>query len=175
MMAGRAGFERIAIATTELFVGSHAKAALPDMLRLVERWRPDVVVRETAEVASLVAAEAHGIPDVRVGIALATPYEDWWLAMASGALDALREQAGVPGDPGADRARRAPVMTQVPVRARRAPGRAAGVRAPLPRAGAADRGTAARTGGGRRRRRSCRCPSAPSSRPTGTTRASTAR
>ena len=32
MMAGRAGFERIAIATTELFVGSHAKAALPDML-----------------------------------------------------------------------------------------------------------------------------------------------
>ena len=35
--------------------------------------------------------------------------------MASGALDALREQAGVPGDPGADRARRAPVLTQVPV------------------------------------------------------------
>ena len=33
MMAGRAGFERIAIATTELFVGSHARAALPDMLR----------------------------------------------------------------------------------------------------------------------------------------------
>ena len=33
MMSGRAGFERIAIATTELFVGSHAKAALPDMLR----------------------------------------------------------------------------------------------------------------------------------------------
>ena len=115
MMSGRAGFERIAIATTELFVGSHAKAALPDMLELVERWRPDIVARETAEVASLVAAEAHGIPDVRVGIALATPYEDWWLAMASGAVDSLRAEAGVPGDPGADRARRAPVLTQVPV------------------------------------------------------------
>ena len=115
MMAGRAGFERIAIATTELFVGSHARAALPDMLDLVERWRPDVIARETAEVASLVAAEAHGVPDVRVGIALATPYEDWWLAMASGALDALRAEAGVPGDPGADRARRAPVLTQVPM------------------------------------------------------------
>ena len=114
MMAGRAGFERIAIATTELFVGSHARAALPDMLALVERWRPDVIARETAEVASLVAAEAHGVPDVRVGIALATPYEDWWLAMASGALDALRAEAGVPGDPGADRARRAPVLTLVP-------------------------------------------------------------
>ena len=99
MMAGRAGFERIAIATTELFVGSHARAALPDMLDLVEHWRPDVIARETAEVASLVAAEAHGIPDVRVGVALATPYEDWWLAMASGALDALRAEAGVPGDP----------------------------------------------------------------------------
>ena len=42
------------------------------------------------------AAEAYGVPDVRVGIALATPYEDWWLPMASGALDALREEAGVP-------------------------------------------------------------------------------
>ena len=115
MMSGRAGFERIAIATTELFVGSHAKAALPDMLELVERWRPDIVARETAEVASLVAAEAHGIPDVRVGIALATPSEDWWLAMASGAVDSLRAEAGVPGDPGADRARRAPVLTQVPM------------------------------------------------------------
>lgn len=115
MMSGRAGFERIAIATTELFVGSHAKAALPDMLGLVERWRPDVIARETAEVSSLVAAEAHGVPDVRVGIALATPYEDWWLAMASGALDTLRAEAGVPDDPGADRARRAPVLTQVPM------------------------------------------------------------
>jgi MGT family glycosyltransferase len=115
MMAGRAGFERVAVATTELFVGSHAQAALPDMLQLVERWEPDVIVRETAEVASLVAAEAHGVPDVRVGIALATPYEDWWLAMASGALDALRAQAGVPDDPGADRARRSPVLTQVPM------------------------------------------------------------
>ena len=116
MMAGRAGFERIAIATTELFVGSHAKAALPDMLELVERWQPDVIARETAEVASLVAAEAYGVPDVRVGIALATPFEDWWLAMASGAVDTLRAEAGVPGDPGADRARRAPVLTQVPLR-----------------------------------------------------------
>jgi UDP:flavonoid glycosyltransferase YjiC (YdhE family) len=115
MMSGRAGFERVAIATTELFVGSHAKAALPDMLQLVEHWRPDVIARETAEVASLVAAEAHGVPDVRVGVALATPYEDWWLAMASGALDALRAEAGVPDDPGADRARRAPVLTQVPM------------------------------------------------------------
>ena len=175
MMAGRAGFERIAIATTELFVGSHAKAALPDMLRLVERWRPDVIARETAEVASLVAAEAHGVPDVRVGIALATPYEDWWLAMASGALDALRERgrrAGRPRrGPGAPRARADPGAAG----ARRAPGRAAGVRAPLPRAGAADRGPAARTGGRTPRRRSCRCPSAPSSRPTATTRASIAR
>ena len=123
-------------------MGSHAKAALPDMLDLVERWRPDVIARETAEVASLVAAEAHGVPDVRVGVALATPYEDWWLAMASGALDALRAEAGVPGDPGAERARRAPVLTQVPVRARRASGRAAGVRAPLSRAAGPLRGPA---------------------------------
>ena len=35
--------------------------------------------------------------------------------MASGALDALREEAGLPADPGAERARRAPVLTQVPL------------------------------------------------------------
>jgi MGT family glycosyltransferase len=35
--------------------------------------------------------------------------------MASGALDELRAEAGLPGDPGADRARRAPVLTQVPL------------------------------------------------------------
>ena len=175
MMAGRAGFERIAIATTELFVGSHAQAALPDMLRLVERWRPDVIARETAEVASLVAAEAHGVPDVRVGIALATPYEDWWLAMASGALDALRAEAGVPGDPGADRARRAPVLTQVPVALDEHQGELPAFvrryRVPAPR----DRRARRRAGGRTPRRRSCRCPSAPSSRPTATSRASTAR
>ena len=137
MMAGRVGFERIAIATTELFVGSHARAALPDMLDLVERWQPDVIARETAEVASLVAAEAHGVPDVRVGVALATPYEDWLArdglrrarraACGGRRPGRSRRGAGAPrarADPGADGARRAP-------------GRAARVRAPLPRADAA--------------------------------------
>ena len=121
------------------------------------------------------AAEAHGVPDVRVGIALATPYEDWWLAMASGALDALREEAGVPGDPGAERARRAPVLTQVPLALDEHQGE-------LPAFVRRYRVPAPPTAGpppdwweGRRRRRSCRCRSAPSSRPTATSRACTAR
>ena len=71
--------------------------------------RPDVIAPlERSSWASLVAADATASPHVRVGVALATPYEDWWLAMASGALDALREEAGLPADPGAERARRAP-------------------------------------------------------------------
>ena len=153
--------------------GLHARAALPDMLDLVEHWRPDVIARETAEVASLVAADAHDVPEVRVGIALATPYEDGWLAMASGALDALREEAGVPGDPCAERARRAPVLTQVPV------ARSTSTRASCPRSCAATAWRrrappARRRAGGRTpRRRSCRCPSARSSRSTATTRTST--
>ena len=102
------------LATSELFVGAHGGAALAPMMRLVDAWRPDVILRETAEVSSLLAAEAFRVPVVRVGIALATPYEDWWLDMAADALDALRAQAGVPADPGARRAALTPVFTQVP-------------------------------------------------------------
>jgi UDP:flavonoid glycosyltransferase YjiC (YdhE family) len=56
----------------DLFIGMHARTALPDMLALVEEWRPEVVVRETMEFASGAAAERHGIPHVRVGVHLAS-------------------------------------------------------------------------------------------------------
>jgi hypothetical protein len=45
-------FARAAVAAghdvaQDLFVGLHARLALPAMLELVETWRPDVVVRES--------------------------------------------------------------------------------------------------------------------------------
>src|SRR3954464_12980136 len=52
----------------ELFIGLDAKAALPGMLEAVAEFRPDVIVRETTEFASTVAAERFGVPLVRVGI-----------------------------------------------------------------------------------------------------------
>ncbi len=111
---GLAGEERVRAATRELFIGSHARAALPAMLSLVVSFEPDVILRETAEAASLLAAEAHGIPDVRVGLALSTPNEDYWLGLAAPALDGLRLDLGLEPDPGGERALRSPVFSQSP-------------------------------------------------------------
>jgi UDP:flavonoid glycosyltransferase YjiC (YdhE family) len=55
---------------TEVFAGADARAALPAMGQLVDRLRPDLIVREPAEFAGLVAAQARGIPSVSVNIGL---------------------------------------------------------------------------------------------------------
>ena len=54
----------------ELFVGLDARAALPGMLALTDDWRPDLIVRETCEFASAVAAEQFDVPLVDIGIHL---------------------------------------------------------------------------------------------------------
>jgi UDP:flavonoid glycosyltransferase YjiC (YdhE family) len=54
----------------DLFVGIHARTALPGMLATVAEWRPAVIVRETMEYASLLAADYYGVPQVRVGVHL---------------------------------------------------------------------------------------------------------
>lgn len=113
-LAGLQGQERIEVAVRELFVGAYGAAALPGMLELVETWEPDAIVHETAEAAALIAGDVYRVPTVRVGIALATPYEEWWLAMSADALDAVRAQFGLRLDPEARRAARTPVFTQAP-------------------------------------------------------------
>ena len=42
----------------DLFVGLHARTALPGMLKTVADWRPAVIVRETMEFASALAADS---------------------------------------------------------------------------------------------------------------------
>jgi hypothetical protein len=59
------------VAMTELFAGVHARAALPGLLATAREWRPDVIVRETAEFTSVVVAEALELPAVHVAIFLA--------------------------------------------------------------------------------------------------------
>ena len=84
----------------DLFAGMHARAALPDMLELVEGWRPDVVVRETMEFASSLAAERHGVPQVRVGVHLQAAVDGnaGPLGLAAQPLGALRPRAGLDPD-----------------------------------------------------------------------------
>jgi UDP:flavonoid glycosyltransferase YjiC (YdhE family) len=50
----------------EVFGRIDAQAALPALQTIVERWRPQVIVRESAEFASLAAAERAGVPHVHV-------------------------------------------------------------------------------------------------------------
>ena len=54
----------------EVFARIDAQAALPALLETVGRWRPDVVLRESAELASLAAAERAGVPHVHVCIGM---------------------------------------------------------------------------------------------------------
>ncbi len=100
----------------ELFGRFAAGAALADMLALVERFRPDVIVRETLEFSSAVAAERHDVPQVRFGIHLAaqTDTDQRFVAMAAPALAELRERAGLDAEPTADAIVRSPVLTLAP-------------------------------------------------------------
>ncbi|PUA79392.1 hypothetical protein C7S10_18610 [Nocardioides currus] len=54
----------------EVFARIDAQAALPGLLEVVERWQPDLVLRETAELGSLAAAERGGVPHAQVCIGM---------------------------------------------------------------------------------------------------------
>ena len=152
----------------DLFAGMHARAALPAMLDLVEAWRPDVVVRETMEFASTLAAERHGVPQARFGVHLQAAVDGnaGPLGLAAGPLDALRPLAGLAPDPepAGD-----PRLAAAHARAGRdgRPGRA--TRAALPRS-RGGRGRPRATAG----RRSSTSPSAPRRPRRGTSPACTA-
>jgi UDP:flavonoid glycosyltransferase YjiC (YdhE family) len=61
------------IVIEDVFAGAFARSAYPGMLALVRRWRPDVILRETLELASLLAGEVARVPVVQVECFLAAP------------------------------------------------------------------------------------------------------
>jgi UDP:flavonoid glycosyltransferase YjiC (YdhE family) len=88
--AGMPPEEANAVVIGELFGRLSAGAALPGVEAMVEAWRPDAIVRESYEFASVLAAERAGIPHVRVGTGLAST-EDWLLEHVTGVpLEAIR-------------------------------------------------------------------------------------
>jgi UDP:flavonoid glycosyltransferase YjiC (YdhE family) len=88
----------------EIFGRIYKRAALPGLLDAIDSWRPHLIVRETYEFASVVAAERHGIPHVRVGTGLAA-MEDWGLELAAAASEDLDAEA----------IRSSPYLTQTPL------------------------------------------------------------
>jgi len=78
----------------EVFARIDAQAGLPSVIETVERWRPDVLLRESAELASLAAAERAGVPHVHVCIGMhevATRFAE----VIGGPLEELGRLAGV--------------------------------------------------------------------------------
>ena len=100
-------------ALTEHYIRLRAATALQGMVAAIEEWRPDVVVRESAEFSSLIAAERLGVHHALVSIGLSTQLEDRVLSMAGPALDELGATAGV--DPGlGERSARSLRLTMAP-------------------------------------------------------------
>jgi UDP:flavonoid glycosyltransferase YjiC (YdhE family) len=58
------------VVLAEVFGRLDAQAALPALSRIISDWRPDVVVRETCEFGSLVAADRAGIAQLEVAIGM---------------------------------------------------------------------------------------------------------
>ncbi len=69
-------------------------AALPRLRKVIEEWRPDLVVRESAEFGAAVAAELHDVPQVRVAIGLGE-MERYMLGVVQSDVDALRRSYGL--------------------------------------------------------------------------------
>lgn len=65
-----APLEADVVVIREVFGRIDAHAGLPGVTATIERWRPDLVVRETAELASLAAAERAGVAHAQVAIGM---------------------------------------------------------------------------------------------------------
>lgn len=77
----------------EIFARIDAQAGLPAVIDTVDRWRPDVVLRESAELASLAAAERAGVPHVHVCIGM----HEVATRFATAAADPLEELGRLAG------------------------------------------------------------------------------
>jgi UDP:flavonoid glycosyltransferase YjiC (YdhE family) len=112
-VAGLAHEDGHARMIAEGFAGLVARTALGDLLRLTAAWRPDLVVRESQELAGALAAERHGVPHARIALGLASTEEET-LALVAEPIDELRAVLGLQPDPGASRLRAEPCLTLVP-------------------------------------------------------------
>ena len=89
-----------------IFARLNVQAMLPTLCEVIDDWRPNLVVRESAEYASALAAESRGVRHGRVGIGLAVT-EEWTLALAGPALEEVA--AGI-----VDRIAASPYFTRFP-------------------------------------------------------------
>lgn len=99
----------------EVFCRLDAQAALPTLTALLDRWQPDIVLREPCEFGSLAAAEAAHVPHAQVAIGMGS-LELWAREHLAEPLAELGSKAGLPSGRLADAAALEVVFTSVPER-----------------------------------------------------------
>jgi UDP:flavonoid glycosyltransferase YjiC (YdhE family) len=82
------------------FATRAAGAMLPDLEEHVDRWHPDVIVRETGEFAGCLVAERRGLPHASVATGAWSSVDDRRLHVAD-VLDGWRARLGLEPDPSA--------------------------------------------------------------------------
>lgn len=105
------GAEAVMAAVTESFLAM-SRTVMPDLIRIIDDWHPDLVVRESLELGAFVAAAAAGLPCCRVGVHCGQGEMDFVPEVVS-SIDRLRKTAGLPTDDGAS-LRREPVFSAFP-------------------------------------------------------------
>ncbi len=96
------GPARYAHARARVFADALPRDVVDDLTGLIRRWRPDVVVRESAELGGSLAAEQAGIPHVMVRTDSGSALYSERHVMAD-SLDAVRAWIGLSPDPDAER------------------------------------------------------------------------
>jgi UDP:flavonoid glycosyltransferase YjiC (YdhE family) len=81
--------EAVVLGNRELFARLAATALLPEVARVCEEWRPDLILRDPTEYASAVVAHDRGIPTAQVALSLAEA-EDGSITAAAPALEEHR-------------------------------------------------------------------------------------
>jgi UDP:flavonoid glycosyltransferase YjiC (YdhE family) len=97
----------------------NATTALPKLQLAISAFRPDLIVRDSVEYASLVAAAVAGVPSARVAVH-SVSFEEVLPPFVNAPVDALRERAGLPADDGAS-LRNEPVFSSFPASLDRVP------------------------------------------------------
>ena len=79
------------------FIGGAARELAPDLVRIIEEQRADVVLSDAANFAGAIAAEAAGIPHAQLAVASLSGNRDW-VRRHLPLLDDLRALVGLPPD-----------------------------------------------------------------------------
>ena len=112
-VSGLSREEADVLVVRDLFAGLDARTALPGVQAVIASWQPDVVLYDSVELAAPLAAEAAGVPAVRMAV-MGGAAEAFVIETAAPVIDELRTGLGLLADRRADRLRGLPAFTLMP-------------------------------------------------------------